>query len=154
MSVGQRFQKHIKVGGQFKSREKHRGLLTQEAEDFGLAVVVADCDRARSRSAVLRAIAKAVDYPQFFGNDLDALYDCLRETVMEQKIGVYLWLDRLHTADEVIGQATEEIIDTLNDVTDYSNNKDRVFVYTINHAGKHEAPEPGVSPEPYLRGDD
>lgn len=154
MSLAAKFKKHVEIGGHFKSNESQREELFQQAEQLGITVMVANCDRARSRSAVLRAIAKAVDYPQFFGNDLDALYDCLSETVMDQPKGLYLWLDRLHTGDEIIGQAAEDIIQTLDDVADYATNKERRFVYTIVHAGKHDEPEPGVAPEPYLRRDD
>ncbi|HLR28985.1 MAG TPA: barstar family protein [Paenalcaligenes sp.] len=154
MSLTAKFNKHVEIGGHFKSTESHREELFQEAEQLGITVMVADCDRARSRSAVLRAIAKAVDYPQFFGNDMDALYDCLSETVVDQQKGLYLWLDRLHTADDVIGAATEDIVQVLDDVADYATNKGRKFIYTIIHGGKHEAPEPGVAPEPYLRRDD
>src|SRR5690625_15124 len=104
MSLATKFKQHVNIGGHFKTDEKHQQALFQEAEQLGLTVMVANCDRARSRSAVLRAIAKAVDYPQFFGNDMDALYDCLCETVMDQPEGLYLWLDALHTGDDVIGQ--------------------------------------------------
>lgn len=154
MSLAEKFKKHIEIGGHFKSEEGQQEALFQQAEQLGITVMVANCDRARSRSAVLRAIAKAVDYPQFFGSDLDALYDCLCETVMDQSKGLYLWLDRLHTGDEIIAQAAEDIIQTLDDVADYAATKERHFIYTIVHAGKHEEPEPGVAPEPYLRRDD
>ncbi|HLS17504.1 MAG TPA: barstar family protein [Paenalcaligenes sp.] len=154
MSLATKFKQHVNIGGHFKTDEKHQQALFQEAEQLGLTVMVANCDRARSRSAVLRAIAKAVDYPQFFGNDMDALYDCLCETVMDQPEGLYLWLDALHTGDDVIGQATADIVQSLDDVADYATNKGRKFIYTIIHAGKHADPEPGVAPEPYLRRDD
>src|SRR5690625_1833462 len=123
MSLTSKFNKHVEIGGHFKSTESHREELFQEAEQLGITVMVANCDRARSRSAVLRAIAKAVDYPQFFGNDMDALYDCLSETVVDQQTGLYLWLDCLHTADDVIGAATEDIVQVLDDVADYATNK-------------------------------
>src|SRR5690625_8050476 len=101
MSLTSKFNKHVEIGGHFKSTESRREELFQEAEQLGITVMVANCDRARSRSAVLRAIAKAVDYPQFFGNDMDALYDCLSDTLVDQATGLSLCLDRC-LADEVV----------------------------------------------------
>ncbi|ETH99666.1 barstar domain protein, partial [Bordetella pertussis STO1-CHOM-0012] len=70
----------------------HDGLDKQAVVDatreLGMSLLVADCDRARSRSAVLRAIAKAVDFPEYFGGNLDALYDCLCDTVLDHKTGI------------------------------------------------------------------
>src|SRR5690625_5476918 len=77
MSPGQLFQAHIQQGGLFEAPAGQQAQLNELAQASGLTVMMAECDRARSRSAVLRAVAKAVDYPEFFGNDLEALYDCL-----------------------------------------------------------------------------
>ena len=60
-------------------------LMAAAAKEHGLAWCVADCDKARSRSAVFRAVVKAVDYPQFFGGDFDGLFDCLREALTDLK---------------------------------------------------------------------
>lgn len=150
MSLGITFQEHIKEGGLFETRSEQQEELIALAQEAGLTTMVAECDRARSRSAVLRAVAKAVDYPEFFGNDLEALYDCLCETVLDQKNGLYLWFNKLHTGDDIIAQATQEILQVCVDVVDYASNKKRVFVYSIIHAGKHSAPEPGIAPTPYL----
>lgn len=154
MSLGQLFQAHIQQGGLFEAPAGQQEALNEMAQQAGLTVMVADCDRARSRSAVLRAVAKAVDYPEFFGNDLEALYDCLTETVRDQPEGLFLWFNRLHTADEAIARATEDVLGVCADVVDYCARKGRIFVYAIDHAGKHSAPEPGVAPAPYLRRED
>lgn len=154
MSLGVTFQEHIKVGGLFEATPEQQAALSEQAQEAGLAVMVAECDRARSRSAVLRAVAKAVDYPEFFGNDLEALYDCLCETVLDQKGGLYLWFNKLHTGDDIIAQASKDVFEVCADVVDYASSKERVFVYSIIHAGKHSAPEPGVAPTPYLGRDE
>jgi|SRR5690625_2246485 len=153
MSLGLTFHEHVKRGGFFQAEPGQTQELKKTAHSLGLTTMVAECDRARSRSAVLRAVAKAVDYPEFFGNDLEALYDCLRETTLNEKIGLYLWFNKLHTGDEIIAQATDEIIEICNDVADYVQRKERCFIFSIVHAGKHSAPEPGIAPAPYLRRD-
>ncbi|MCQ9617150.1 barstar family protein [Paenalcaligenes niemegkensis] len=119
------------------------------AQDAEITVGVVECDRARNCSAVLRAIVKAVDYPDYFGSDLDALYDCLCDTVLDQKTGLYLWFNKLHTGDPSLESHAQAILSVCNDAADFASTKDRIFAYTVIHAGKHPEPEPGVSPTPY-----
>ena len=72
----------IKRGGDFDP-QSGQDVVAAAAKEAGLAWFAADCDKARSRSAVFRAIVKAVDYPQFFGANFDGLYDCLCDTLLE-----------------------------------------------------------------------
>ncbi|WP_322996354.1 barstar family protein [Castellaniella sp.] len=119
------------------------------ATEAGLTAFVVDCDRARSRSAVLRAVVKAIDYPEFFGSNLDALYDCLCDTVNDQKTGLFLWFRHLHSGDPALADDAQAIRSVCDDVVEYGQNNERVFSYAIQHAGAHPAPEPGVDPTPY-----
>lgn len=125
----------------------------QEAMDAaiesGYAAFVVDCDRARSRSAVLRAVVKAVDYPEFFGGDLEAFYDCLCDTLIDQKDGMLLWFRLLHSGDPALVDDAQEIISVCNDVVEFARDNERTFVFGIEHAGAHPEPEPGVDPTPY-----
>ena len=89
-------QQNIQAGGQVSG---NAGDLLAAARSLGYAVFEIDCDRAKSKSAVLRAIATAVDFPEYFGGNLDALYDCLCDTVLDQKAGLFLWFDNLHSGD-------------------------------------------------------
>ena len=131
----------------------HDGLDQQQlataAGELGLGFFVADCDRARSRSAVLRALAKAVDYPEYFGGNFDALYDCLCDTLMDQKEGVVLWLHKLHSGDPVLQDDAVKIESVCADVAEFAKENGRVFNFVIDHAGKHPDPEPGVAAAPY-----
>ncbi|WP_417251607.1 barstar family protein [Castellaniella sp.] len=119
------------------------------AAEAGLAAFVVDCDRARSRSAVLRAVVKALDYPEFFGGNLDALYDCLSDTLIDQKTGLFLWFRHLHSGDPALAEDAQAIQAVCDDVVEFGQNNERVFVYAIQHAGAHPAAEPGVDPTPY-----
>ncbi len=139
----------LETGGAIKEKSVGLDELKSHAEQAGLAYFEADCDKARSCSAVLRAIAKAVDYPVFFGSNMDALLDCLGETLQEQKIGMVLALRRLHSEDDSLLEHIEAIKGVLNDTVEYGDDNGRVFSYMVEHAGKHEAPEPGRSPRPY-----
>ncbi|HWL29016.1 MAG TPA: barstar family protein, partial [Burkholderiaceae bacterium] len=70
MNQTQSLQKKIQKGGLIEASSLSQGDTIAAASEAGLAAFVVDCDRARSRSAVLRAIVKAVDFPEFFGGNL------------------------------------------------------------------------------------
>ena len=132
----------LKKGGEL-SVECAQGLreLGNEAE---LAWCEADCSKARNRSALFRAVVKAVDYPQFFGGSFEGLYDCLTDTIQDQKSGLVLLFKDLHTADPAIEADLDELYQVLGDVVDNARDAGRVFVYCIEHAGKHPDDLPGV----------
>src|SRR5690606_17791152 len=123
--------------------------VVEASRELGLALLVADCDRARSRSAVLRAIAKAGDFPEYFGGNLDALYDCLCDTVLDQKVGVVLWLYRLHSGDPALEADSVQIEAVCAAAAELARHNGSVSTYVIVHAAKHPDPEPGVAPAPY-----
>ncbi|MBK1780341.1 barstar family protein [Advenella sp. WQ 585] len=139
----------LSSGGEIKADAHKLEEVAALAEEMGLTFYAADCDKARNRSAILRALSKAVDYPVFFGNNMDALLDCLGETLLEQKKGMVLWIENLHSGDPSLVADTQDILGILNDTLEYATDKERVFVYAIEHVGKHSDPEPGVAPAPY-----
>src|SRR5690606_2106996 len=155
MSQSLTLQELLQRGGHIDATQAQQEKLFQLAQAADITASVVECDRARNGSAVLRAIVKAVDYPDYFGSDLDALYDCLSDTVLDQKVGLYLWFNKLHTGDPALEKQAQAILSVCNDVADFASTKDRIFAYTVIHAGKHPDPEPGVAPTPYSgRGDD
>ena len=133
----------LQKGGEFDP-QAHAQPLRDEASRLGLVWCVADCDRARSLSAVFRAIVKAVDYPQFFGSSFDGLYDCLCDTLLDQKVGVVLLMDKLHTGDPAIATEGVAFMQVMSDTLDFARENDRVFLYGIDHAGKHAEDTPGI----------
>ena len=141
--------KQLQLGGELDHSGLEKVEVVDTAAALGLALFVADCDRARSRSAVFRAISKAVDFPVFFGGDFDALYDCLCDTVLDQKTGVVLWLYRLHSGDPALKADAERIASVCAEVALFAEKNERAFSFVIEHAGEHSAPEPGVPATPY-----
>ena len=55
-----------------------------------------------------------------------------------------LVLDKLHSADPGIVQDGHDFMQTMQDAVDFAQENGRVFIYAINHAGKHPEPVPGV----------
>lgn len=136
-------QRSLQRGGSIDIASVESGALADAARSQGLAYFHADCDRARSVSAAMRAIAKAVDFPEFFGSDYDALYDCLCDTVLDQKGGVVLWLHKLHSGDPALHKDAKRIESVCADVSEFAREGGRVFAYVVEHAGKHPDAEPG-----------
>jgi len=143
-AAGKALRQCVQTGGALDAAAVNRDDVFKAACAAGLLGVVADCDRARSRSAVLRAVVKAVDFPEFFGSDLDAFYDCLCDTVLDQKTGLVLWFHRLHSGDAALEQDVGKIAEVCDAVVVFAQNNDRRFIYALDHAGKH--PEPDVGP--------
>ena len=149
MSQAQSLQKKLQKGGAIDLPVSAREEAVDAARQAGMAAFIVDCDRARSRSAVLRAVVKAVDFPEFFGGNLDALYDCLCDTLLDNKQGVFLWFHNLHSGDPALTEDAKAIIQVCDDAVEFAANNERHFVYTVVHAGKHPDPEPGIDPTPY-----
>jgi RNAse (barnase) inhibitor barstar len=149
MSQVQSLQEKLQKGGLVDVSSSQRDEVVEAAVQEGLTAFVVDCDRARSRSAVLRAVVKAVDFPEFFGGNLDALYDCLCDTVLDQKVGLFLWFHNLHSGDPALEEDSVAIESVCNDAVEFAANNGRILGFHIVHAGRHPDPEPGVAPTPY-----
>jgi RNAse (barnase) inhibitor barstar len=149
MTQAQSLQKKLQKGGLLDVSSVAQDDVRKAADALGMAVFIVDCDRARSRSAVLRAVVKAVDFPEYFGGNLDALYDCLCDTVLDQKTGLFLWFHKLHSGDPALADDADSIISVCSDAAEFAQNNDRCFSFGVEHAGKHPDPEPGMAPTPY-----
>jgi len=142
-------QKKLQKGGLIDVSSISQDQAMEAAQALGMTAFIVDCDRARSRSAVLRAVVKAVDFPEYFGGNLDALYDCLCDTLLDQKTGLFLWFHKLHSGDPALVEDTAALISVCADVVEFAANNGRSFSFGIEHAGKHPEPEPGITPTPY-----
>ena len=149
MSPAQSLQKKLRKGGLIDAATTNQEEAINTAREAGMTAFVVDCDRARSRSAVLRAVVKAVDFPEFFGGNLDALYDCLCDTVLDNKQGLFLWFHNLHSGDPALADDAQAIVQVCADAVEFASNNECCFAYAVVHAGKHPDPEPGVDPTPY-----
>lgn len=136
-------------GGEISNNDATFEAVSDLAASKGIVFFEVNCDKARNISAVLRSIAKAVDYSSFFGSDTEALLDCLNETISDQKKGMVLWLSRLHSEDEALRSFSQQLMVVLEDATRFAESKRRHFSYFVEHVGPHEAPEPGKAPARY-----
>lgn len=132
----------LKKGGQAKVEQLES--LREAATQAELIWCEADCSKARNRSALFRAVVKAVDYPQFFGGSFEGLSDCLSDSIADQKVGLVLVFKDLHVADPDIETDLPAVCQVLQEVIDSAADSDRVFIYCIEDGGKHPDDAPGV----------
>jgi RNAse (barnase) inhibitor barstar len=64
--------------------------LGRWAEETGQHFVEIDLADARDKKAVLRAIGRALEFPAWYGANLDALYDCLTDLPERANRGAWL----------------------------------------------------------------
>jgi len=120
-------QRQLQMGGLIPESFGDPGELTHAAQALGLTVFHVDCDRAKSKSAVLRAIAGAVDFPEYFGGNLDALLDCLTATVLDQQTGALVMLCNLHEHEPTLSEHVGDIMETFADAAEYARDNARVL---------------------------
>lgn len=123
-------QRHLQEGGQVPEQYTDAGMLAEAARVLGLTVFSVECDRAKSKSAVLRAIAGAVDFPEYFGSNLDALLDCLTTTVLDQQAGALIVLCNLHDHEPALNEHVGDILDTFSDAAEYARENGRTLAFT------------------------
>ncbi|RZS77951.1 barstar family protein [Pigmentiphaga kullae] len=131
----------LKTGGALADPDLDVKALLQAARQLKLAVYEVDCSRAKSKSAVLRAIANAVDFPEHFGGNLDALYDCLCDTVLDQPAGMVLALWQLHQDDPGLSGHAAAIAQVGEDVVEFARENGKAFTFVLDKADG--AAEPG-----------
>ncbi len=124
----------LKNGGALYRTGVDVNALRRAAKALKVAVFEVDCARAKSKSAVLRAIARAVDFPEHFGGNLDALYDCLTDTVLEQKVGMALVLHDLHEDDPGLVEHAPAIAQVCEDTVDFARENGKVFSFILEKA--------------------
>lgn len=93
--------------------------IVRAAEANGFPLFRIDLGQAKDKASMLAAIARAMDFPDWFGHNLDALADCLCDMGWRPAEGYVVLLehcDPIHgyaeedfvAALEIFGQAAEE----------------------------------------------
>lgn len=70
-----------------------------------MKTVTIDCAGIDSREAFHRALAKALDFPDYYGNNLDALFDCLTEDFTDRELVLNNWHSLEYKLKDYSGKA-------------------------------------------------
>lgn len=95
--------------------------LRKAAERADQRWIHADCSQAIDRSEVLAAIARAADFPAWFGGNLDALFDCVTDLLPDSSAshpGIVFVLENLPDTAGFDREARHALIDVFRDAAD------------------------------------
>lgn len=76
-------------------------------------------DGVSSKQQVLAQIAEAFHFPDYFGNNLDALADCLTDMTLDSQLGFVVVLEQLPKTPEFNGEVREILLEVFQDVAEF-----------------------------------
>lgn len=88
-----------------------KGLLAQAAAAADLAVFRVDLAEAVDKAGMLTAIHRVLVFPDWFGHNFDALFDCLTDMSWRPAEGYLIMLER---CDGIHGLAEEDFLTALD----------------------------------------
>ena len=88
-----------------------------------MRTIVLDGKKMRSRKETHEYLAARFEFPEYYGKNLDALYDCLCE-IGEQTTVVFYRLEKMKKEQETYAQS---LISTFEDATE--NNKNLTLLF-------------------------
>lgn len=95
--------------------------LQQAAADTGQHFLYAHLADANSKQDVLERIAAAFLFPEHFGKNLDALYDCMTDLVHKSgpQPGFVLVLEQLPDNAKFDRESREQLLDVFREAAEY-----------------------------------
>jgi len=95
--------------------------LMHAAEGAGQHFLYADLSGAQSKQEVLDKIAESFLFPNHFGKNLDALYDCMTDLVHKAgaQPGFVVVLEQLPDNPRFDREAREQLLDVFRDAADF-----------------------------------
>ena len=94
-------------------------ILREWAHKAGHRYVEIDCSGVRDKKGVLAAIGRAFGFPDWYGANLDALYDCLTDLPDNRAVAGYVVaLLKLPYSQEFDVEQRDALIDVFRDAAD------------------------------------
>jgi RNAse (barnase) inhibitor barstar len=92
--------------------------LRRWAEQAGHRFALAECSDCVNKKAVLKAIGRAFEFPDWYGANLDALYDCLTDLPERGEQGWVVLLERLPVGPKFDVEQRDALLDVFRDATE------------------------------------
>jgi len=83
----------VVTAGFFKLARKDLPGLRQAADELKMAFYSVDLKNARNVPGFIKALQRDLDFPDWFGGNLDALHDCLTDFSWQPASGYVITLD-------------------------------------------------------------
>ena len=81
------------IAGAYHVEPGARDGVTEAVRALDFDFTANDLNGCRDKERVLRRFAEALDFPDWFGENWDALSDCLNDLSWQPSDGYVLWLD-------------------------------------------------------------
>jgi RNAse (barnase) inhibitor barstar len=92
--------------------------LRRWAEERGHRFVLAECSDCVDKDSLLRSLGRAFGFPEWYGANLDALYDCLTDLPDRGAAGWVVVLARLPHAPGFGAGERDALLDVFRDAAD------------------------------------
>jgi RNAse (barnase) inhibitor barstar len=95
--------------------------LMSEAQETGQHFLYANLSEAQSKQEVLDGIATSFLFPQHFGKNLDALFDCMTDLVHKagSQPGFVVVLEQIPDNTRFDRESREQLLDVFRDAADF-----------------------------------
>jgi RNAse (barnase) inhibitor barstar len=116
--------------------------LRRSAERSDQTWLYANCSQAKDKKAVLAAIASGFPLPKHFGQNLDALYDCLTDLKampLADSPGLVVVLESLPESPQFSPDERDSLLDVFRDASDFFSERKIAFriFYSVLKISKH-----------------
>lgn len=129
------------VGGVYRYHGKLPAEKMQAVVESGIHPAAIDLAGARDKNAFLKAVANALDFPEYFGHNWDAFYDCLLELESRQAKGALIWLREVSGFARVEPDEFATAIDALREAAEYWNDRRKILLIIAELEAPILAPE-------------
>jgi RNAse (barnase) inhibitor barstar len=136
-------------GGVFRCHSAVPEKALEAATRSGVRVETAGLQGARDKNAFLKAIAKSLRFPDYFGHNWDAFYDCLIDLEHEKGEGILLLMREASGFARTEPEEFAAALDTLQDATEFWDDDGKMLLVIVELEAPVLAPElPEVSAPP------
>ena len=129
------------AGGVFRCHTPLPDSALTGAASQNMLVVPVKLTAARDKTAFLNAIAKALQFPAYFGHNWDAFYDCLLDLKHGDGAGTLLILQDVSGFARAEPEEFAAAMDTLADAADYWKGEHKALLVIAELATPMLAPE-------------
>jgi RNAse (barnase) inhibitor barstar len=129
------------AGGVLRCSRESAAELAGAAQAAGLEFVTVDTRKARDKPAFLRASAEALHFPEYFGHNWDAFYDCVAELAAQSGRGKLIVFEDLSGFARTEPEEFATAVDALRDAVEFWAEQSKRLIVLI------ELDQPLLAPE-------
>lgn len=136
-------------GGVFRCHARVPENALDAAMQLGLRVEKIGLQGARDKDAFLNAFAKALRFPDYFGHNWDAFYDCLTDLEHEKGEGILVVLREASGFARAEQEEFAAAVDSLQDAAEFWGEDGKMLLVIVELEAPVLAPElPEISAQP------